>query len=58
MKSISLVCAGNQVEAHVAGGMGEEWHNEAGEGRRGQITKGLLSYNKEFELYPKCSESH
>lgn len=40
------------------GGMGEEWHNEAGEGRRGQITKGLLSYNKEFELSPKCSESH
>lgn len=39
----SLVSAGNQVEAAVAGGR-EEWHNEAGKGGRGQITKGIISY--------------
>lgn len=31
--------------------------NEAGEGGGGQITKGLVIYNKESELYPKSNES-
>lgn len=49
-KDKSVVCARNQVEAHMAGGMGEEWHNEAGEGGRGQITKGLISYKRSLNL--------
>lgn len=40
----SLVYAGNQVEAHVAEGRAEEWHNEAGKGGRDQITKGTVNY--------------